>query len=312
MSLVLALLSVVLLLLAAAVELWWGVSARQRQRAELERIEMRLPSSLAARPVAAASGGEAWRGQQGTATALPWDGLMRRAGLPAGWRTASILLALGLVLAVLATLRMGTPWIVPPVVLLYAALVALWLSRRIDRLRQKLLGQLPDFLDNMVRMTSVGNSLPMAFQGASAQVLAPLRPLLDTTLLYSRGGMELDQALLKASRPYRIEILEVLALVLGVSIRIGGRADQVLQRLANFMRDLQQAQHELRATTSETRASSWVLGLLPPGCVCFMALLSPDFFQPMFHDPLGLKLLGMALALEALGALLLYRLAKSI
>ncbi|MNN22611.1 hypothetical protein D3C81_1359750 [compost metagenome] len=71
-------------------------------------------------------------------------------------------------------------------------------------------------------------------------------------------------------------------------------------------------QRELQATTSETRMSAWVLGLLPVVAAMMMALLSPDFFQPMFHDPLGKKVLLMAVAMEAIGAFLLYRLAKSL
>jgi tight adherence protein B len=43
-----------------------------------------------------------------------------------------------------------------------------------------------------------------------------------------------------------------------------------------------------------------------------MALFSPDFFQPMLQQSLGHKLLFGALLLEALGVLLLYRLAKSL
>lgn len=55
-----------------------------------------------------------------------------------------------------------------------------------------------------------------------------------------------------------------------------------------------------------------MLGLLPVVAAMMMALLSPDFFQPMFHDPLGKKVLLMAVAMEAIGAFLLYRLAKSL
>lgn len=305
MSLILGLSSFVLLLLAAAVLLWWDVPARLRQRAGLSHVEDRLPSTRAA--AATASSAPAT-----VRSELPWNALLRRADLPTGWKMAIAIAGLGIILTLLAVQRIGTPWIAPLVMGLYIALTWLWLFRRIDRMKQKLLLQLPDFLDNMVRMSSVGNSLPMAFQSASVQMVAPLRPLLDTTLIYSRGGLDLDQALLKAAKPYRIETLEVLALVLGVSVRIGGRADQILQRMSAFLRDLQQAQHELSATTSETRASAWVLGLLPPVCVCFMALMSPEFFQPMFQETLGLKLLALAVAFEAVGVFLLYKLAKSI
>jgi tight adherence protein B len=43
-----------------------------------------------------------------------------------------------------------------------------------------------------------------------------------------------------------------------------------------------------------------------------MTLFNPSFFMPMFTQQLGHKLLLIALGLEALGAFLLYRLAKSL
>lgn len=305
----LALLSLTLLLLAAAIELWWGVSAYLRRRGNLSHISTQLPSSFSSPSPTLAD----YNADKSPARmARPWDGLLRRADIRPGWRPLLTFLAVGGALALLAVLRVKSLWAVLPVAALYCIAAWFWLNRRIVRIEQHILRQLPDFLDNMVRMSSVGNSLPMAFQSATSQVAAPLRPLLDATLGYSRTGMDLDEALLKASRGYRIKLLEVLALVLGVSIRIGGRADQVLQRLANFLRDQQAATQELQATTSETRASSWVLGLLPIVCAGFMVLMSPEFFKPMFHEPLGLKLIAGAFAMEVLGGFLLYRLAKSL
>ena len=58
--------------------------------------------------------------------------------------------------------------------------------------------------------------------------------------------------------------------------------------------------------------SAWVLGLLPVIAALFMALVSPEFFQPMFHDPLGKKILLVAVVMELGGGFLLYRLAKSL
>ncbi|KAF1016795.1 MAG: hypothetical protein GAK31_00053 [Stenotrophomonas maltophilia] len=163
-----------------------------------------------------------------------------------------------------------------------------------------------------MRLTALGNSLQMSFQTASTQAVPPLRGLLDTTVRNARSGMDLDRALQVAAQPYRMEVLNVLSVLLGVSVRIGGRADQILQRMADFMRDLEQAQQQLAATTSETRMSAWVLGLLPPACAVMMGITNPEFFQPVLHDPLGHKVLGLALALELVGGALLYKLAKSI
>lgn len=310
---VLLLCSAALVLVAAAIELWWGAARRERQRASLQHTEQRL---AAAPPVTQLAGmsprAPAAAPAAPAPAALPWDALLQRAGLRGGWTLPVVWGFSGLLLAWLAAARIGTAWMWPITLALFALVLGVWLSRRILGLQRRLLRQLPDFLDNLVRLTALGNSLQMAFQTASQQVPAPLRGLLDDTLSGARSGLDLDRALSQASRPYRLEVLDVLAVVLGVSIRIGGRSDQILQRMSDFMRDLEQAQQELMATTSETRMSAWVLGLLPPLCALLMAIASPDFFQPVLHAPLGHKLLGAALLLELIGGFLLYRLARSL
>lgn len=312
MATVLLLCSAMLVLVAVAIELWLGAGRRERQRISLQHTEQRLAAQQAATPLA----GMAPRTTTATAgvpsPALPWDDLLQRAALRPGWRLPLLWLGIGLLLAWMATARIGTAWLWPITLGLYALVLGVWISRRITGLKRRLLRQLPDFLDNLVRLTALGNSLQMAFQTASQQVPAPLRRLLDDTLSGTRSGLDLDRALSQAARPYRLDVLDVLAVVLGVSIRIGGRSDQILQRMSDFMRDLEQAQQELMATTSETRMSAWVLGLLPPLCGLLMAIASPDFFQPVLHAPLGHRILGGALALELIGAFLLYRLARSL
>ena len=316
MPTVLLLCSAVLVLVAIAIELWWGASRRERQRASLQHTEHRLaanpatpalagmparPTTPVALPVTSARPG-----------ALPWDALLQRAALHTGWRLPILWLLGGLLLAWLAATRVGTPWMWPITLALYALLLGLWVSRRILSLQRRLLRQLPDFLDNLVRLTALGNSLQMSFQTASQQVPMPLRGLLDDTLSGTRSGLDLDRALSQAAQPYRLDVLDVLAVVLGVSIRIGGRSDQILQRMSDFMRDLDQARQELMATTSETRMSAWVLGLLPPLSALLMAIVSPDFFEPMLKVSLGHRILGAALLMELIGGFLLYRLARSL
>ncbi|KRG57406.1 MULTISPECIES: type II secretion system F family protein [Stenotrophomonas] len=295
--------SIALLLAVGAIHLWWGVAARQQQRAAALHAETRLAPAPAAAP--------------GNATiAQPprqrWAELLRRAGLDDSRRMLALLCLPALILPVGAGIRMGSAWFGAVTMALYALGLGLWLQRRIEKIRQRLIAQMPDFLENMVRMAGIGNSLSMAFQSATQNVTPPLRPILDNALGYTRAGMDLDRALLQAAQAYRLQPLEMLSVILGTSIRIGGRSDQILQRMSDFMRDLEEVQRELQATTSETRMSAWVLGLLPVVSALFMALLNPDFFQPMFHEPLGRKLLLLAVALEAGGAFVLYRLAKSI
>jgi tight adherence protein B len=310
MILVLTLLSVVALLMAAAVELWWGSAARQQRRRTVEYIDRSLASQahMLAPTQVPITVNQAPRRAAGLVT----DALCLRAGLPTGWRLPLQLLLLGLTLAIMGAWRIGTPWAMPVLLVAYVVVLWLWLRSRIEKQRRQLLRQLPDFLDSVVRLASIGNSLPMAFQTASTAVPPPLRSVLDRTMVSVRSGMDLDRSLQLASQPYRLEAFELLQVVLGTAVRVGGRADHILQRMSDFMRDLDQAQHELRAITSETRMSAWVLGFLPVAVAIMLSLLNPAFFHPMFTQALGRKILLIALAMELFGGFLLYRLAKSL
>lgn len=307
------------LLLAAALELWSGGERRARRLLHRQHMEQRLASTSA--PSRSPQAGAA---ASPTSPAMP-VAISQRRPLPAwleSWllraslqpRAISVLALLlpGLLLSALGCLRLGSPWAALVLAPLYVLAMTLWLRRRIEQQQHRMLHQLPDFLDAMVRLAAIGNSLPMAFQTASSQVPQPLRSVLDRTLASVRAGMDLDRALRLAAQPYRLDALELLHVILGTGVRMGGRADMILQRMGDFMRDLAHAQQELKAVTSETRMSAWVLGLLPLAVAILMTLANPAFFRPMFEQPLGHTILWMALGMQMLGGALIYRLARSL
>ena len=309
MNAMLLLLAIALLLVAGAVTLWWNSHRRQQQQASTQYLQRQLEARNQA---PAGADIDARSGAQTTATAQRLDHLLVRAGLAPGPKVPLILAAGFVVLVLLASLRMHSVLGGAIMAIVYVALATFWFGYRIQKQHQKLVGQLPELLENMVRLTSIGQSLPMAFQSAAANAEVPLKRVLDGTLRGMKAGMDLDDALHQSARGYRIKELKLLESIIRMSNQYGGRTDQVLQRMSDFMRDLEQAQQELKSITSETRMASWVLGLLPLLAGGALMLLNPAFFKPMFTHHLGHQLLLIALALEALGAFLLYRLAKSL
>jgi tight adherence protein B len=299
---------VIALLLAMALALWHGPARRQQQQDASRHVD----SILQAAKQTAGTPRDASPAGMRTSEQSFWQTQLMRADLTPTTRTALLLTVPPVLLALFAWARTGSFLMGVFALALSLCAIALWGYRRITRIQRRLVAQLPDFLEHMVRIAAVGNSLPMAFQGATSNAVAPLRPILDNAQLYTRAGMDLDRALHQAAIAYRVQPLEMLAVVMGTSMRIGGRSDQILQRMADFMRDLEQAQREFSATTSETRMSAWVIGLLPLACGLMMAMMNPDFFTPMFTEPLGRKVLMMAVGLELVGVTLLWRLARSI
>ena len=289
--------------------LWHGPALSKQKKQATQHVESMLQNRQAAgngqRPAGLAT-------PPRTSEQAAWQSWLMRANLPPSSKTALLMCLPPLLVSLFSVLRSGSLLLGLFALLLCSAGVALWWYRRVKKIQARMIAQLPDFLEHMVRIAAVGNSLPMAFQGATAHSVAPLRPVLENAQIYTRAGMDMDRALLLAAQAWQVKPLEMLAVVMGTSMRIGGRSDQILQRMADFMRDLEQAQREFSATTSETRMSAWVLGLLPLACGLMMALVNPDFFTPMFSEPLGKKIIAIALALEVIGATLLWRLSRSI
>ncbi len=99
-----------------------------------------------------------------------------------------------------------------------------------------------------------------------------------------RAGVDIDQALTQVASVYRVRDLEMIGAVLRVSVKYGGRSDVMLDRMAALMRDLEQADRELVALSTETRLSSWVLGLMPVLLGGYMVIANPRYFDAMWGD----------------------------
>jgi len=319
---------VALLLAAAGLLLWqWAKGRQTRQAAGRHLNQQILTSTAAAAPLPIPLRDLPGDGLATGVTTDPWldtDASAAAAAAPTGllekvlpgWligviepRTAALGLAAIVALSALAGLFGG--WIAASSALVLLALLsvfAVWL--RLQKFRRKMIGQLPAYIDAMVRLITIGNSTQAAFQLAIATTEAPLRGQLERSASLVRAGMDLDRALHQTASNVRIEEMYLLASILGLGVRYGGRSDLLLERVGNFMRDREQAEHELLAMSSETRLSAWILGLLPVSVGAFFILTNPGYFMGMWNDGTGRVMVLSAAGFQLFGAALLYRLAK--
>jgi tight adherence protein B len=185
--------------------------------------------------------------------------------------------------------------------------VIFWLVTRMQRRRRAIVRQLPSFLDGIVRLVTLGNSVPAAFQQCLQGSDPPLRGCLDQCSRMLRAGVEVDRAMLNIAELYKIKEFELVGSVLRLAVKYGGRADVMLERMSVFMRDLEAAERELMAMTAETRLSAWILGLLPVGVACFMVASTPHLFAQMWDTGSGRNMIYLAFLLQIAGSVMLYR-----
>lgn len=192
----------------------------------------------------------------------------------------------------------------------YGLFATFGIWQRISKRRRTLLQQLPGFLDNMVRLITIGNSPHAAFQMAVPNVPAPLGDALQQASVMLSANPDMGLAMTQLERTWRLPEFGLLAAVFRMSVRYGGRTDLVLERVSAYIRDRQAAERELHALSAEIRLSAWVLALLPIVVGGLIMVLNAGYFLRMWQDPSGQTMILLAAALEAIGAFLLYRLAR--
>lgn len=301
------LLAAALLLAGAALWLWQRARQRSRQDVSAAFVNQQIRGRQGMPATVASAPGVARQYLQTEALRL----FLLRAGIlhPSGKLYVKLAVP-GLVLIALAAAFGG--WLSAlGTLLLYGLLVSFNFWLRISRLQRTRLRQLPGFLDTMVRLVTIGNSIGSAFQAAIQTADEPLRVALERANRQVQAGVELEHALRREARIFRFRELELVAAVIGVAGRFGGRSDQVLDRMTAFMRDLEHAQNELSALSAEIRLSAWIMGLMPVGIGMFLVIFNNNMFMGMWHDPMGRKMLIGAVLLEITGGFGLYRLAKT-
>lgn len=300
-------------LAAAGLVLWQRAKwqeQRQTAQAGLDQL-MALELGL---PTQAAKGQQTQRRYQamfGSGRHVWASQFLLRAGLADRPRT--------LVLAVLPALLLGASgallhgWLLALVLALFgAAVVTAWLKWRVGRQRAALTHAIPGYLDSVVRLMTVGHSVQSAFQNGITAADTPLGNAMAHVSRLQAGGLDPDQALQTVGELYDSTELVLLASILRIGMRFGGRADLIVARVAVFIRDREQAQQELMAQSAETRLSAWILGLLPVGLALYIIAMNPKYIGRMWADPTGQHLLIGALVLQLLGAAVLYKLATSL
>lgn len=308
-SALLWLLSAVALLLAGAVLLWTWARQRGQGTAVARFLDDRVESRLAP-----AAGEEAGLPPAAAGRAREGEGLLRRlgerAGLPPGPRTVALLLAPILVPAALVGALTQVASVAALAGAIGLAVSALALSLRIQRRQEALTRALPGFIDSLVRLLAVGHSIASAFLASVPAAQSPLRECLEGVALRVRAGADLDKTLEQAGRLHNTPALMLFAAVVRMSVKYGGRVDQLLERMAQFLRDREEAQQELIALSAETRMSAWILGLLPLSMGLFILFIQAQYLARMWADASGRQLLMLAFGLQLLGGFLLYRLAR--
>ncbi len=100
--------------------------------------------------------------------------------------------------------------------------------------------------------------------------------------------------------------LRIFATSLIIQHETGGNLVEVLETISHTVRERFRFAGKLRALTTETRSSGYVLGALPFVTGAALAMIRPSYLEPLYRDPLG-QALALCGALLWIGGVLWMR-----
>ena len=168
--------------------------------------------------------------------------------------------------------------------------------------------QFPEAIDLVARALRAGHALPTGLGMVADELKAPVGT--EFRILYDEQnfGLTLTDALRNFAR--RIPVLDARFFVTAVLTQreTGGNLAEVLDNLGAVIRDRFKVKRQVRVLSAHGRITGWVLACLPPALGMATLIINPNHLGSLIGDPLGMKMIYTAIALQIGGTLVIRKL----
>jgi tight adherence protein B len=259
-----------------------------------------------------------------TASAPAWERVLRKSDLvgqlarlaeQAGSKRSAteLLLAIGLVgglAGMLGGWRTGTAAGALIFALVGGALPVLRLLYRRQRRLQSFREHFADAVDMIARSIRAGNALTASIQLVADEMADPIGHEFRHVAEEIRLGLDPGEALLRLQQRIPTEDVEFFCTAVRIQRGSGGNLAEILDRLSDVIRKRFELLSHARVLSAQQRYAAIFVGVSPAMFSLIFYFLSPGYFDPLIESPMAPMLVTAGLVLEAVGALIIWRLAK--
>jgi tight adherence protein B len=221
---------------------------------------------------------------------------MERKREAAGWETPFVQIVL--ILAMVNAVIFLACWLMLGKALLGVSLVVMtvivfkgYLGRCVHRRSAIFEKQLIDSLDLSARSLRAGHPLTGAFQLISDEVPAPVGMVFREIVDQESLGVSLQEALRRAAERSHSVDMRIFAASVIIQLRSGGNLAEMMERVADVVRERMRLSRRARVLTAEAQLSKWVLLALPIGLFAVLNILNSSYMQPFYTHTAGRMML---------------------
>jgi tight adherence protein B len=212
---------------------------------------------------------------------------------------------LGVVSAVLWVLFAPFKILAPILFFMFFVAPSGWVFWKRRQRLKKFSSQLVEALELISRALRAGHSLPAGIQLIAKQMDEPISVEFMRCYEEQNLGIPLEESMEEMTR--RVPNVDLRFFVTAVILQrqTGGDLAEILDKISRLIRERFQIFGQIAALTGEGRLSGIVLLALPPVLFLVMLKLNYAYVMLLFEDPLGQMMLGGAIVMQVLGALVI-------
>lgn len=186
-----------------------------------------------------------------------------------------------------------------------AALPFFWLFIKRRRRLKRFGAQLPEALELISRALRAGHSLGSGIHLVSTEMHNPLGGEFARCYEEQNLGITLEESLESLTERVPNLDLRFFATAVILQRQTGGDLAEILDKIGRLIRERFTIWGQIQALTGEGRLSGIVLLALPPFLFGALYKMNQGYVMKLFDDPLGHKMLAVAVVMQILGAIVI-------
>jgi tight adherence protein B len=239
------------------------------------------------------------------------DERLEQAGMPVlAGEFVALTVVCGLLGAVFAALILRNIIFILMIAGLVSLLPYVWMLRSHRKRQQALLDQLADTLSILASSLRAGYSFLQALDTVSKEIGEPSASEFQRVVAEIRLGRPIDDALTAMAARIGSDDLKWAVVAINVQRNVGGNLAEVLDIVANTVRERGYIRRQIQVLSAEGRLSVAILSALPFLILIYISIVNPDYVRPLFTTGVGIILLVVAGSMMAAGIFVMSRMVK--
>jgi tight adherence protein B len=185
-----------------------------------------------------------------------------------------------------------------------------WVVRSRKQRQRSMAEQLADVLSILASSLRAGHSFLQALDQVAGEIKEPSAGEFHRVVSEIRLGRSIDDAMVEMADRVGSEDMRWAVMAVNIQRQVGGNLAEVLDIVANTVRERAYVQRQVRVLSAEGRLSIFILAALPFGIFLYLALMNPEYVSVLFTTMIGRLLLLVGGTLMAAGIFVMTRIVR--